>query len=686
MTRFLYIRLAWQNVWRNKQTYGPFLLASSLLTFALYSLIMLASAPAISAGLGGTGNQLTESMLWMGVVVVGLFTAIFMIYADSYVIRRRKKEFGLYAVLGMERRHIMRVQLYENGLMYLLTMLFGLVLGAVLTRLMFLLLRCLTHLEIAVSGMPSLPAMTVVACLMGALFVLLLARHALEVVRIRPIALLHASQRGEKEPKARWLLSLVGAACLIAGYVLAFVVNNPADALVIFFIAVILVIIGTYLVFITTSIAILKTMKMRKSFYYTSRHFVTVSGMLFRMKQNAAGLASIAILSTMAMVTIGTTSSLYLGIESTLDAMYPMDMCITVYDEQARAMLMEDAQRFLDENDIPYTQLHTLDKYSASLFHMGEGRMESIYSQRLLSEDFTPNGAYYDNVMDFDLITLEEYNAYTGGQLEVKQGEMAWIGDWIGDVITFGDRSWHAFAAPQPEVAMVTINKGYLWGGAMAVVATEEEYQSIMDYTRITEKDTGKEYALRFNFDGGTSQQRLSWGEKLRSEVVRPIMGQVYETIQGRSVYNIAEKEDFRVNWYALYGAFVFIGIFLGVIFLSGTLLIIYFKQLSEGYQDHERFIILQKVGMSRQDVKHTVRRQVLLVFFAPLVVALCHVAGSLKMIVLMLKMFGISDAAFISICSMGAVVFVVAAYLIFYRRTAKTYYKLVQFTSASEG
>lgn len=684
MTRFLYIRLAWQNLWRNKQTYGPFLLASSLLTFALYSLVMLATAPTISAELGRTGNTLTGTMMWLGAIVVGIFTVIFMLYADSYVLRRRKKELGLYAVLGMERRHIMRVQLYENGLIYLLTMFFGLALGMVLARLLFLILRALTHLDSAVSGMPSIPALMVVGCGMGVLFLLLLLRHAVEVVRIRPIELLHAAQKGEKEPRARWLLSLIGAGCLIAGYVLAFIVSNAADALVLFFIAVILVVIGTYLVFMTTSIAILKTMKMRKAFYYTPKHFVTVSGMLYRMKQNAAGLASIAILSTMAMVTIGTTGSLYLGIERTLDKMYPMDFSCSVHEESARDMLLESTRRYLDENGVPYKDLHTLDIYSTSLYHMGDGVMESVYSSeimKLLNEDYSLSGTHLDKVLDFDLILLSQYNASTGGQMQLKPGEIALIGDWFGDTITIGDRSWHAVHVEKAPLSTVATTKNALWATTVAIVATEEEFQSIMTYTQGSDSQEGIKYSVRFNFDGLPPQSRLTWGVSVYENVVKSVMGQAYQN----KVYNVQNKENFRQDWYALYGAFVFIGIFLGLIFLSGTLLIIYFKQLSEGYQDHDRFIILQKVGMNRQEVRRTVRRQVLLVFFAPLAVALCHVAGSLKMIVLMLKLFGISDAAFISVCSLGAVTLVVAAYLIFYRRTAKTYYKLVQFTSASD-
>lgn len=683
MTQLLAFRLSLQNLWRSKQTYGPFLLASSLLTFALYSLTMLATAPTINDRMGATGNALTSTMLWLGVIVVGIFTAIFMIYADSFVIRRRKKELGLYAVLGMERRHLMWVQLYETLLCYGLTLGVGLGLGMLLARLLFLILRALTHLQIAVSGAPSLPALALVALLMGALFLIILARHALEVVRIRPIELLHASQKAEREPKARWLLALLGAACLVAGYVLAFIVNNPADALVMFFVAVLLVIVGTYLVFITTSIAILKAMKLRKSFYYTPKHFVTVSGMLYRMKQNAAGLASIAILSTMAMVTIGTTASLYLGVERTLEKSYPMDVCYELRTREEQQEVAQSIRAWLDENQVGYKDFHTLSKYTGIVCYDGNGSFLNTDNPMLGAT--VPSGDYYSNIYVLTLLSLSEYNAYTGGSLTLAPDEMAWCGYHPGDTATFDGRTWKLTDMDPPAISPVTDSTEYLNHAALVVVPTEDDLLSLATF--IASKTSSVQfidYCVRFDWDGGTTQERIANQERMNQEAFLPAMKRLHP--EGGMGYRAAFKESTRDGFYALYGAFVFIGLFLGLIFLSGTLLIIYFKQLSEGYQDHDRYIILQKVGMNQQEVRNTVRRQVLLVFMAPLAVALCHVAGSLKMITLMLRMFGLSDAAFISLCSMGAVVVVVAAYLIFYHRTARTYYKLVQFTSASGG
>ncbi len=683
MTQLLAFRLSLQNLWRNKQTYGPFLLASSLLTFALYSLTMLATAPTINDRMGATGNALTATMLWMGVIVVGVFTAIFMIYADSFVIRRRKKELGLYAVLGMERRHIMWVQLYETLLCYGLTLLIGLGLGMVLARLLFLVLRALTHLQIAVSGAPSLPALATVTLIMGALFLIILGRHALEVVRIRPIELLHASQKAEREPKARWLLALLGAVCLVAGYVLAFIVNNPADALVLFFLAVLLVIVGTYLVFITTSIAILKAMKMRKSYYYTPKHFVTVSGMLYRMKQNAAGLASIAILSTMAMVTIGTTTSLYLGTERTLDRVYPMDVSYELHSPEEQQEVAQSVRSWLDEHQVGYKDFHTLSNYTGIVVYDGNGSF--LNTDDPLLNNVIVNGDYYSNTYILTLLSLDEYNAYTGESLTLAPDEMAWCGYHPDDTATFGSRTWRLTDMEAPAISPVTRDTEYLNQAAIAVVPTEDDLVSLAAFITSQKVSDGLiYYCVRFNWDGVPSQRRVAIQEQLNQEAFLPTMKGLHP--DGGMSYRTAFKESQREGLYALYGAFVFIGLFLGLIFLSGTLLIIYFKQLSEGYQDHDRYIILQKVGMNQQEVRRTVRRQVLLVFMAPLAVALCHVAGSLKMITLMLRMFGLSDTAFISLCSMGAVVVVVAAYLIFYHRTARTYYRLVQFTSASGG
>lgn len=679
MRKALYLRLAARNVWRTRQSWHPFLLASSLLTFALYSLTMLATAPQFSEGMGGTGTAMTQTLLWLGVIVVGCFTAVFLFYADGFLIRRRKKELGLYAVLGMERKQIFRVQFWELMQAYAFTLLVGLGLGMVLARLMFLLLKWVTKLEIAVTGAPSPAAMAFAAVLMGVVFLLLLGRHALAVWRTRPVELLHAGQQGEREPKARWLLALLGVVTLGAGYYIALTVNDPVTALVQFFIAVLLVIVGTYLVFLTTSVAVLKALKGRKSFYYTSRHFVTLSGMLYRMKANAAGLASIAILTTMAMVTIGTTSALFLGTERTLEKLYPRDICFTFWEEEQAEAGRQAVLDWSAESGVAIQDVEAYDLWECMAVVTADGHLSRYaYTTADMSVDDLHQQDW--GMWAVSAVSREDFERCTGEPVNLGDEILGWVGKDAPATLEVDGKTWLVETVPEPKGGLLSVNYDYLNGSALLIFPTLDAVQAFADYTNY-DGDMNEDgsamlkHILRFNWASGDRDMQVVWDDEVRSAV--------RDAVDGKT--NCDQKATSAKNAYSLYGALVFIGIFLGLVFLMGTLLIIYFKQLSEGYQDHDRYIILQKVGMSRQDVRRTVKRQILTVFMAPLLVALCHVGGSLNMIVLMLKMFGLSDASFIAVCSLGAALVVGAAYLLFYLRTAGTYYKLVQFTSASE-
>lgn len=676
MTRFLYLRLAAQNLRRNKQTYGPFLLASSLLTFALYSLAMLAFAPVLDPKFGATGDYVIRLVLTLGMWVVGTFTVIFMVYADGFLIRRRKKELGLYGVLGMERRHVMRVQAYELVMSFGLTLLIGLGLGMMLARLLFLGLRALTHLNgMAVSGAPSPVALCITCGIMGVIFLLLLIRHGVEVARTKPIDMLHAQQKSEKEPKARWLQAVLGVVMMVGGYVLAAMVDNPMTAIGVFFVAVLLVIFGTYEMFLTTSIALLKAMKMRKNFYYKPKHFVTVSGMLYRMKQNAMGLASIAILSTMAMVTLGTTSALYLGAERTLNAQYPMDAYFTVFNEQDAETVAQAVNAWTRENRVEVRDMQRYRDRQCVAYVFEDGTVDC---QMDMDEQITSGRLFV-----LDLMPQEEYNAYAGVSLTLAEDEIAVAGDQIGDTVTIGERTWRAVPMDAPALSPANNNTVYLNGSAVLVFPTEEQFaQATLDTLGLREKAGVQiDYVLRWNWVGGDTAHQIRWSDEVM-DAARNALREA--STDGKVHCSVGSRASASNNFYQLYGSLLFIGLFLGLVFLMGTLLIIYFKQLSEGYQDHDRYIILQKVGMSQREVRQTVRRQILLVFLAPLAVALCHVAGSLHMISLMLQVFGLLDVTFIALCAVGASVLVALSYLLFYRRTARTYYKLVRFTGAS--
>ena len=669
MRRFFSLRLACFNIRRNYQTYGPFLLATALLTFSLFAFNTMSFNPGIKEM--ETGGVLFSYLLTLGSVVVTIFTYVFLFYANSFLIKRRKVEFGLYGVLGMEQRHIVGVMGCEMFVMFLLTMGLGVGFGTVLTRLMFLLLRALTRLEIPLSNVASPMAIWSTVILIAVLFVILFIYNALQVRLTKPIDLLHAKQQGEKEPKARWLFTLVGLAAMIAGYVIALRVKNAVTALGFFFIAVLLVILGTYLLFMTGSITLLKTLRAKKSFYYQPKHFVNISGMMFRMKQNAAGLASIAILCTMAMVTFGATGALYIGLERSINEMNPADVTIKVYNEADMSVVEQAVAQVDAELQLPVHDRVSYRAYSTALLKDGNGYI-SPDDGDVASPSFIDNYAYVT------LMLLEDFNRLEGFELSLASDELGFYGDNYMERFELNGQMWNAQHIKELPVPM----SGYLSGFNEIVLVTPDwetmvKIATAYPYTR-SEYESGEialAYCLRYDLEGGP-EARLAYDDML-SDVVYAALRDAHAP--GRFTLNMSLRATASIRQYALYGTLLFVGVFLGIVFLAGTALIIYFKQINEGHQDRDRYAILQKVGMDQKMVRRCVRQQILLVFFLPLVVALIHVGGSLNLITLMLGAFGLVDKGFISLCSIGSALIVAAVYLAFYGQTAHSYYKLVR-------
>ena len=674
MTGFLSLRLAWQNLRRNHQTYGPFLLATSLLTFALYSFNMMSYNPGLSNM--ETGEVLFTYLLNLGEVVVAIFTYIFLFYANSFLIKRRKTEFGLYGVLGMERRHIIRVMLCEMTLIFLLTMAVGLGLGTVLARLLFLILRALTKLEVPLENTFSTQAVVVTVILIAVLFVMLILYNAFQVRLAKPIDLLHAKQQGEKEPKARWLFTLIGLAAMISGYVLALRVNNPVTALLYFFVAVLLVILGTYLLFLTGSITLLKTMRAKKSFYYRPKHFVNISSMMFRMKQNAAGLASIAILCTMAMVTFGATGALYIGLGRSINELNPADVSITVSSAEDLALVEQNLAKIDERFQLPIRDRHTYRAYGTALFWL-DGAYVSP------EDGDISDASFYDHYYYVTLMSQDDFNELEGTSLSLNPGELALYGDGYHETFELCGQTWNVQRVDQ----LAFLPRGQMSAYNMMVLVTPD-WDTLLSIAEMNpfypwevEKGLDISYCLRYDYEA-TQAQRIQYEDYIRMDVRGSLAGVHSPSLGGDGKaysLSLSLKATAALSQYAMYGTLLFVGVFLGLVFLMGTALIIYFKQISEGYQDRDRFTILQKVGMDQKMVRRCVRQQVLLVFFLPLAVALIHVCGSLNLISLMLSAFGLVDKLFISLCSIGSALIVALVYLAFYGQTAHSYYKLVR-------
>ncbi len=656
MNKLLYFRLALTNLRKNSRTYLPFFLATSMLTFTMYSFLTIAFNPGLSKVNGG---MQFVTILDFGIIVVGLFTAIFLLYANSFLIKRRKKEMGLYAILGMEKKHIAQVLCHEMSLTWLMSMAAGLGLGVLLTRLLFLLIRLAVRIDVPLVGTLNVTALLVTTALFAALFLLLILINAWQVRIANPVELLRGGQVGEREPKARWILAVLGVAATGSGYWIAQSVTNPMAAIVMFFVAVVLVILGTYLLFITGSIAVLKLLKRNKRFYYRSRHFITVSGLLYRMKQNAAGLASIAILCTMAMITFGTTIALYSGTEKSLSAVYPYDLLINMSDEASQTTAQAVNAETAAQNEVALTDESMFWWYETEAFL--SGGVLTAYD-----EDANLSLSDYGSVQNIALMTEAQFTMLEGISLDLRPNEIGWYttGKTMPDTLEI-DGTIYTIR----RIASLPVLPAYTSGTAFVTnyLIVQDEATAILIAKAAGESDPVPTYVLQCNLTGSKTQL-AAFQTQLESQLL------------SNGEYSYTFKSDLREEWYTLYGGFLFLGIFLGLIFLMGTAVILYFKQISEGIQDHDRFVILQQVGMSPEEVRGTVRRQILLVFFLPLFVAGCHVAGSLHMMVLLLQLFGLVDVPYIALNTFLSALGIAVLYGVFYLRTTGVYYKLVKF------
>ncbi len=657
--RFLYLRLALSNLLKNRQTYLSFFLSTVCTIFVFYTFSMLALNDGLRKMPGASSLQV---MMVLGAIVVALFALIFLFYANSFLIKRRKKELGLYAILGLEKKHIARILFHEMTALLIVSLVTGIGLGISLSKLMFLLVQALMHIPTPIIFQVNQFPLLLTVGLFAAVFFCLLLYNRLQVHLSSPVNLLKGQQKGEREPKTRWLLALIGIAAMGAGYWLAITVGNPLQALSIFFIAVILVIIGTYALFTAGSVAFLKMLRRNKGYYYKPRNFISISGMIYRMKQNAAGLAGICILSTMAIITIGTTVALYVGQTNMLRDMYPMDHVLSYKETELDPVRAEElVQEKAQEHTVSISNL-----YQAVFLDTAVSREGNTLSKAELSSTITSKE--YESMWMLFLLPLNEFNRMAGSAYTLADNE----------ALLFESRNSPAPDSLTAGSMVISIKEN------LAEFPISQKNNNGMEppmYLIVKDRETAKViYKSIKGQDSETFKQGFWWNSDGSDEALLMYSQDVRDAINAQKIsFNISSVDTMRRDWYALYGGFLFLGVFLGLLFLMATTLIIYFKQVSEGYMDHDRFIILQKVGMSRDEVRATVRKQILSVFILPIIVAILHTWGALHMITEMLSMFGLSVKLIISLSIFLTAGVFALLYGTVYTATARTYYKMVR-------
>lgn len=660
----MYTKLAITNIKNNRQFYFPYLLTGIITVAMFYIMCALESNPGIQSMPGAKNLGL---ILRLGIGVIGIFAVIFLFYTNSFIIKRRKKELGIYNILGMEKRHIAKILSKEAFFTAIIAIGGGLVTGVLFHKLACMLLYRMIGFNGGITFSFSKKGVMITAILFAIVYLLTYIYDLFQVQLANPIELLQSGNKGEREPKTKAIMAVLGVLCLGTGYFIAITTKNPIKALTLFFVAVILVIIGTYLLFTAGSIALLKILRRNKGYYYQTKHFTSVSGMIYRMKQNAVGLANICILSTMVLVAVSTTVSLYVGIEDIMKERYPNEINISAYyDTGAPAedsiapivekSVKESGRKIRHEEDY-------LELYFAAIKDQGQYSLDK--------EKVKTAG---DRVSGFVVLTREDCKKKYNEEIpELAENEVALltIKKTDMDTLVLENRSYHVkeikqFQNTEDFETIADIMDEYYYVIVNDVQDMERLWQLQKDIYQENSSSISRQ--VRLDIDGDSEQKKECF------ENIKTALGPE----QAKARILIDSRQSNLDEFYQIYGGFLFLGLFLGILFLMITVLIIFYKQISEGYDDKERFSIMEKVGMSNNEVKATIRSQVRTVFFLPILMAAVHVGMAFPMIKRLLSLFGLSNTALFAGCMAGTILVFALIYLLVFLKTSKTYYKIV--------
>ncbi len=664
MNSFFYSRLAFQNLRKNRSLYLPCLLSGSVIVMLFYILdsicVMLGNAEM-------RGGAYLEMIIGLSRNVCGFLSIIILFYINSFVMKQRKREFGLFCVLGMEKKHLFQVLFLETMMVGTVSILLGVLGGALLSQLLFLVLMNIVRYNIPLTFTIPLSSIGLTFGVFAAAYLLVILAEAVQIIRTNPIDLLHSAKVGEREPKARWLLALIGAAALSGGYALAIGAKDAVQALMFFIVAVVLVMIGTYLLFTAGSITFLKILRRKKSFYYKPNNFVSVSGMIYRMKQNAVGLANICILSTCVLVTLSSTICLYIGEESVTANRFPRDMKASfALEEGTEAAAIDTMENLAEQHGLEITNAVKVYPYSIIAYQEGENDFSTEYDGGGHISDLS-------RLWSFEILPLSSYNEAVGMNYQLEWGEVLLCkGTKAQDnVFRLDGTEYRAKELiPFPDF-LASADDGD--GGYSLLIMRDDERKELWTAHHAGE-DTYPWFQYVFDLEGPENHRQV-YMDCLREALV--------ETQRAPGQYlrvgSVGSREADRKDFYETFGGLFFVGIFFTLLFLLATVLIVYYKQITEGYDDHDRFHIMQQVGMSAHEVKSAIHKQVLMVFFLPLGLAMVHISAAFPALCKILRAFQMTDTRLFLICVLGTCLAFSVVYLVIYWLTASVYYRLAK-------
>lgn len=658
MKGLLYFRLACSGIRKNRKLYVPYLL--TVIGMVMMSQIMqsLSYSPALHAMKGG--SQL-ETILSLGKIVIAVFAAIFLLYTNSFLIRRRYREFGLYNVLGMDKNALSWVVFWENLIVALVGLAVGLALGTLLYKLAELGLVNMIRGQVDDSFVVEPESLKFTLVIFAVIFALIMIRSLIQVRRSNPLELLHSEAAGEKPPKANYLLGFLGLALLGGAYYMAVTISNALSAFTWFFVAVLMVIAGTYLVMISGSVMLCRLLQKWKGYYYKKQHFVSVSSMAYRMKRNGAGLASICILATMVLVMISSTGSLYIGAEDAIAVRYPYDSTVKLYfgrldelDDRNVEKIQRTMERALEAQKVTPTAEKIFRYVSVS---------GALLEDRLVT-DFTEVNAVmnYNQVYSLYLLSQADYNQMYGTDIALQPGQAmvrVYNGSWNGSHIQVGALELDVVGQLPCGLEMEDMTLV----PSLVLVVSDLQQASVPEECNMI---------FFCGYDFGLPEEETLEAHRALEAAVKALASE--QKIHCRVECPIVERQDF----YITFGGLFFIGMMLSAMFIAAAALIIYYKQVSEGYEDQSRFAIMRKVGMTRQDIKKSINSQILTVFFIPLLMAGVHLAFAFPLVWQLLTMFGLTNKRLAICTNIGAFLIFCVFYVVIYRFTAHAYYRIV--------
>lgn len=661
----LYVKLMATNIKNGKRFYFPYILAGVVIVMLFYNMMAIYYNNGLSNMAGG---QDIKMIMQFGTIVVVIFSFIFIFYTNNFIMKRRKKDIGIYNILGMEKRHIAMEIFIETMVIAIIVIVCGLFTGILFNKFLMMFLYKILSFETSIKFTISVTSICNSLIVFIILYSLTMVYNVMQVKLSNPIELLRGGSVGEKEPKTKILMAIIGFACIGAGYYIAITTEDPLGAVALFFVAVVLVIIGTYSLFTAGSIAFLKILRNNKNYYYKKKHFTAVSGMIYRMKQNATGLSNICILSTMVLVMVSATVCLYIGEEDIIDNRYKSEINITCYSEQIEdsTKLNGIVENTIKENGRSITSIYK--KNVISLMVLMDGNEFNLYN-----DGNNTNQYDFSEISYIEMLTKEDFESISDiktGDIQENEVEIYGTSRFMGNEVKILGQAFKVNKSIIPGGDFFSGDATMVDSCYLVVARDYNELEKVAAVLRDKKHDSIYQYELNVDIDGTNIQKKECGNAVIKEFADKENFG--YDFI------NVVTKENNRESFYSVYGGLFFLGIFLGIMFLMITVLIIFYKQISEGYEDKERFIIMEKVGMSKKDVKTSIRSQIRTVFLLPIAMATIHVAAAFPMIKRLLMLFGMVNSGLYIKCVLITIGVFIFIYIIVFMLTSRTYYKIV--------